>query len=244
MTVKFPNILLMRRLGPILLGLVCLLGFAAVAHGSSVIKGPKGFKTSQSTLEFIGGFEGFYSKPYNDPAGFATVGYGHLIAYRPVNKSDRGRIWVKGQKKKGQLTRKEGLRLLRKDLKGYEEAIFDRIGNTPISPSMMTALTSFTFNLGAGYLDRRRAKKRFGLKATNIKANIRRGKYRLAANQMRQFDGVISGNRRYTLPGLTRRRKAERRLMIKGIDELKNCPQDCKPQQPPDSGNSGGVPSP
>jgi len=244
MTVRFPNILLMRRLIPTLLGLVFLLGLAAEAHGSRVIKGPQGFKTSASTLKFIGDFEGFFSKPYNDPAGFATVGYGHLIAYRPVNASDRKRIWVKGQKKRGRLTRAEGLRLLRTDLKSYEKAIFDRIGKAPVSPSMMTALTSFTFNLGAGYLDRRRAKKRFGLKATNIKANIRRGKYRRAANQMRQFDGVISGNTRYTLPGLTRRRKAERRLMIKGIDELKNCRQACKPAKPANSGNSGGTPSP
>jgi len=234
----------MRRLIPTLLGLFFLFGLAGEAHGSLVIKGPQGFKTSASTLKFIGDFEGFYSKPYNDPAGFATVGYGHLIAYRPVNASDRKRVWVKGQKKRGRLTRAEGLRLLRMDLKSYEKAIFDRIGKAPISPSMMTALTSFTFNLGGGYLDRRPGSKRFKLKATNVAANIRRGNYRRAANQMRQFDGVVSGNTRYVLPGLTRRRTDEFKLMKRGIAELKNCRQACKPAKPANSGNSGGTPSP
>ena len=230
MTVKTPNILLMRRLLPILLGALVLFSFAGEAQGAT-----------RYTLKFIGDFEGFYPKPYNDPAGFATVGYGHLIADRPVNKSDRRRIWVKGQERRGQLTKSEGLRLLRKDLKGYEESIFDRIGNAPVSPLMMTALTSFTFNLGPGYLDFKPKVKRFGLGATNIAKNVRRGKYRRAAKQMRQYDGVVSGGNRYVLPGLTRRRTAEYRLMIKGIAQLENCGKSCGPS---DDGDSGGIGTP
>jgi GH24 family phage-related lysozyme (muramidase) len=214
-----PNILLMRRLLPTLLGFLVLLGFASVAHGSAPIKGPDGFRTSGFTVKFIGDFEGFYPRPYNDPVGHCTIGYGHLIHLGNCTRRDR-RKW-------GRLTEAEARRLLRKNLKSYEGAIFDRIGKAPISPLMMTALTSFTFNLGAGYLDRKPRSKRYGLKATNVAANIRRGNYLRAANQMRQYDGAISGGSRIVLPGLTRRRKSERRLMIRGIEDLKACTSKC-----------------
>ena len=33
-------------------------------------------------------FEGLRMQPYNDSEGYATIGYGHLIAKRPVQESD------------------------------------------------------------------------------------------------------------------------------------------------------------
>jgi hypothetical protein len=48
------------------------------------IKRAMRLSVSRRGLRFIGHFEGFFAQPYNDPVGYATVGYGHLIGLRPV----------------------------------------------------------------------------------------------------------------------------------------------------------------
>jgi GH24 family phage-related lysozyme (muramidase) len=204
-----------------------------VALGMLIPASPAG-AVSKSTAEFIAGFEGYYGKPYNDPAGFATVGYGHLLGYRPVSASDRKDIWVRGQKKPGYLSQVEAMRLLRTDLAKYEAQVFQRIGKARVTGPMVTALTSFTFNLGAGYLDFR--KSNGFTRQTNIAWHVRKGNYLTAARQMRIFDGVISGGKRYVLAGLTRRRNDEFQLMIKGIRQLGKCGLGCISED-----NSGGM---
>ena len=189
---------------------------------------------SRSTATFIASFEGYYGKPYNDPAGFATVGYGHLLGYRGVTAADRKGIWVKGQDRPGFLTKAEAMRLLRTDLAKYEAQLFQRIAGAKVTGPMVTALTSFTFNLGAGYLDFR--KSNGFTRKTNIAWHIRKGNYLTAARQMKIFDGVISGNKRVVLAGLTRRRNDEFKLMLKGIRQLGKCGLGCIAED-----NSGGV---
>ena len=162
------------------------------------------------------------------------MGYGHLLGDRPVSAADRTGTWVRGQKKPGFLTRAEALRLLRTDLAGYEAELLRRIAGARVNGPMMTALTSFTFNLGPGYLDFRKANK-FTPK-TNIAGNIRKGNYLKAARQMRIFDGVISGDQRVVLAGLTRRRNDEFKLMIKGIRRLGKCGLGCIAED-----TSGGI---
>lgn len=46
---------------------------------------------SMKTTRFVATFEGFLTCPYNDPAGHATIGYGHLLHYGGVTKKDRKR---------------------------------------------------------------------------------------------------------------------------------------------------------
>ena len=67
---------------------------------------------SDELVEFVADFEGFYATPYNDPAGFATVGYGHLLGYRPVAASDHRARWVEGQAVAGRVTEAEGRAVL------------------------------------------------------------------------------------------------------------------------------------
>ena len=43
---------------------------------------------SKAGAAFIGAFEGLRLTPYNDAAGHATVGYGHLLHYGPVTQHD------------------------------------------------------------------------------------------------------------------------------------------------------------
>lgn len=37
-------------------------------------------------MNLVAHFEGFFSCPYNDPVGYATIGFGHLIGYRRVTR--------------------------------------------------------------------------------------------------------------------------------------------------------------
>jgi len=203
----------MRRLIPLFIGLVLLLG---PSRADAV---------TMTTTKFVAGFEGFVSCPYADPAGHATIGYGHLLHYGPPTRADR-RKW-------GCLTQDQALRLLKKDLRATEAEVLDRIKGVPATPPMITALTSFAFNLGAGYLDYQ--PRRAGRPATNIGRAMRVGRYWRAARQMLYFDGVISGGKRYELEGLQIRRRKEYRMMVSGIRELKNCDGPCQ------DGSGGGL---
>jgi len=177
------------------------------------------------TTTFVAGFEGYFSCVYTDPAGHATIGYGHLIHLGAPTRKDK--------KKWGCISNARALKLLRRDLRATEKAMFAEIGNATVTPSMITALTSFTFNLGAGALERRKTKGQ--KRETAIAKRLRRGKYRKAGKEMLQYDGIIVRGKRIELKGLQIRRRKEYRLMIKGISELKPCKKNCS-----DSGAGGG----
>jgi len=196
----------MRRLVPVLLGLVLL---SAPAQSEAV---------TMKTTKFVAAFEGFVPCPYADPAGHATIGYGHLVHYGPPTRRDR-RKW-------GCLTKAEGLRLLKKDLRGFEKDVMKRVKGAAVNPLMIQALTSFAFNLGAGYLDYQ--PRRGSRPATNISRAIRVGRYWRAARQMLYFDGVIVGGKRHELEGLRIRRRKEYRVMAAGIRQLKACDGACE----------------
>lgn len=148
--------------------------------------------TSNAAVTMIADFEGYFAHPYNDPVGYATVGYGHLIATRPVNQADRDR-W-------GTLTKAEAMTLLQADLgKDYEPAV-RRLGLT--RQGQFDAMVSFVYNLGVGLL----------APSHTIGAALARHDYRAAADAILLYDKAGSPPR--ALPGLTRRREAERRLFL------------------------------
>jgi GH24 family phage-related lysozyme (muramidase) len=184
-----------------------------LALGALALTASSAAAVSQQTTRFVAGFEGFYPCPYNDPAGHATIGYGHLLHYGKVTKADR-RKW-------GCISKREGLALLRSDLEYFQDELLARIPGVKVTPKMVTALTSFTFNLGPGMLDYRPSN---GFtRTTKIAWHLREGHYRTAARQMRIYDGVIVDGKRYELAGLTRRRNAEYRLMRTGTRVINSC---------------------
>ncbi len=210
-----------RALAP-LIACVLLLGLSASAAEAVTMR----------TTNFVAKFEGFLSCPYNDPAGHATIGYGHLLHYGGVTKKDK-REW-------GCITKKEALKLLRKDLRESEDALMAKIEGATVSPSMVTALTSFVFNLGSGILDPRRGQGQ--PRRTAIARSVVNGRYRRAAKDMLLYDGVIMNGKRYELKGLQIRRRKESRLMIKGIGEIQTCSKNCAPEETPGgTGNTGGT---
>lgn len=202
-----------RRALPPLITLLLLLCLAAPAQA-----------VTMRTTNFVAYFEGFLSCPYDDPAGHATIGYGHLLHYGSVTKKDK-RKW-------GCITEEEGLKLLRKDLKATEEEVLERIEGATVTPTMVTALTSFAFNLGAAALDPRHTQGQ--PRGTAIARKMIKGRYYRAGKDMLLYDGIIVNGKRYELEGLQIRRRREYRLLVKDIDEIESCGEACV------TGSAGG----
>lgn len=95
-------------------------------------------KTSNKGLALIKKYEGFYSKPYLDPIGIPTIGYG--ATYYP-NK-------IKVTIKDRPLSEKEASDLLAQMLNVYENQVALLV-TKPINQNQFDALVSFTYNLGA-----------------------------------------------------------------------------------------------
>ncbi|MEX1219554.1 MAG: lysozyme [Solirubrobacterales bacterium] len=181
---------------------------------------------TESTTRFVASFEGFSSCVYADPAGHATIGYGRLLHYGPPTRQDK--------KKWGCISQARAMTMLRSDLAEYEAEVLKRIKGARVTPSMMTALTSFAFNLGPGALDYLPAKGKGS--DTHIAWHVRKGNYRKAGQQMLLFDGIIVNGKRYELEGLQIRRRKELRLMVKDLDKIANCANKCTGQD-----TSGGL---
>ena len=81
-------------------------------------------------------FEGFSSTVYICPAGYPTIGYGHLV--RDYEKFET-------------INKEEGEALLRMDVESAEHAVL-RLIKVPLTDGQFDALVSFTYNLGSGAL--------------------------------------------------------------------------------------------
>jgi lysozyme len=93
---------------------------------------------TQDGIDLIKRFEGFSSTVYICPAGYPTIGYGHLVR--------SGESYT-------EITETEAEELLRKDVESAERAVL-RLVNVPLTDGQFDALVSFTFNLGSGAFQR------------------------------------------------------------------------------------------
>ena len=168
---------------------------------------------SRQGVQFIAEFEGLPNRgrPYNDPVGFATVGYGHLLGYRPVQPSDSWGMWLAVQETPGRLSPEEARELLRLDLrKDYEPAVrklFARGGplDGKFTQGRYESLVSFVYNLGPGSVQ--------GVPGFETMGRaISAGDLDAIADALLLYDKAGGS----ALPGLTRRREAERRLFLTG----------------------------
>ena len=132
-------------------------------------------------LRLIKRFEGFSPTIYICPAGWPTIGYGHV-----VKDHERGRFV-------GGIERDVGTAVLRTDVKVAERAVL-RLIRTGLDDGQFDALVSFAFNLGAGALQR-----------STLRRKINREEHLAVPAEFRRW--VWAGGRK--LKGLVRRRKAE-----------------------------------
>ena len=143
---------------------------------------------TQQGLDLIKRFEGFSATIYTCPAGYDTVGYGHLVRLAERRQFEQG------------VTEQQAEDLLRQDVKTAEQAVL-RLIHVPLTDGQFDALTSFTFNLGSG-----------ALQSSTLRRVINREQHDQAPAQLLRW--VYAGGRK--LKGLLRRREAEACLYICG----------------------------
>lgn len=142
-------------------------------------------KTGEKGLELIKSFEGFYSKPYRDPIGIPTIGYGFTY-YLP----DRRKVTMQDRP----LTEHQATCMLQEILKGYEGDVL-RLVKSKLTQNQFDALVSFTFNLGAANLAKSTLLRKVNANPNDPTIRDEFAKWRLAGGKV--------------FAGLVRRRKAE-----------------------------------
>ena len=139
-------------------------------------------------IEIVKSFEGISLKPYLCPGSVWTVGHG-------ATRSSTGRPIDPDMEP---ITEDEAEALLLRDLESSEGWVF-RLIKTAFTENQFSALTSFTFNVGAGALQR-----------STLRMKLNRGEYQGVADE---FPKWKFANKRI-LAGLIRRRAAERSLFL------------------------------
>ena len=145
-------------------------------------------KTSDMGLSLIQQFEGFSAKPYLCPAGVPTIGYG--ATYYP----DGRRVTMQDRP----VTVAQATDMLRSMLTSYEAGV-NRYVQVPLTQGQFDALVSFAYNLGLS-----------ALKSSTLLRLLNLRDYAGAAAQFLRWNRA--GGK--VLPGLTRRREAERKLFV------------------------------
>ena len=134
---------------------------------------------TQNGLDLIKRFEGFSRTVYFCPAGYPTIGYGHVV------KDDED--FSAG------IDEAQAEELLRQDAQIAERAVL-RLINVLLTDGQFDALVSFTYNLGGGALQR-----------STLRRKINREEHAEVPEQFMRW--VWAGGRK--LRGLVRRRAAE-----------------------------------
>ena len=144
---------------------------------------------TEAGLDLIKRFEGFSPKIYICPAGYPTIGYGHVVLAHEQDQFAGG------------VTQAEATELLRKDVRIAERAVL-RLISVPLTDGQFDALVSFTFNLGAGALQR-----------STLRRKVNRGEHEGIPAELMKW--VWAAGKKVS--GLIRRREIEGALYKSGF---------------------------
>lgn len=136
-------------------------------------------RISLKGLDLIKSFESFSDKVYICPAGYKTIGFGHVVK--------------EGENFEHEVSLFEAERLLYNDAQFAEHAVM-RLIQAPLTQHQFDALVSFTFNLGSGALQR-----------SKLRRIVNREEHEDVPQEFLRW--VWAGGRK--LKGLIRRRQAE-----------------------------------
>lgn len=151
-------------------------------------------KTSDRGVALIKAHEGLRLTAYTDPVGVWTIGYGHTTAAGPP-KVERGM----------KITDAGADAILRQDLAKFEGYVSSAV-KVPLNQNEFDALVSWTFNLGPG-----------NLRSSTLLKKLNAGDRAGAADEFLKW--TKAGGK--TLPGLVKRREAERALFRTPIADLR-----------------------
>jgi GH24 family phage-related lysozyme (muramidase) len=187
----------------------------ATAAKKPTLAGNKTLRTNKAGIKLIKASEGFRSKPYIDPVGIPTIGYGTTVypGGKKVSMSDPA------------ISEAKATKYLKRDCRTREAAVIQMV-KVPLNVNQFSALVSFAYNVGIG-----------ALQGSTLLKKLNRGNYNGAASEFKRWNkGTVNGVLQ-VLPGLTIRRAAERRLFKKPVAQ--------KPPKTPVAGSpTGGVQAP
>lgn len=152
---------------------------------------------SETALDMIRREEGLVLMTYRCPAGRLTIGYGH---------TGPDVVWGKT------ITKEEAERLFRQDVSRFEREVTQLLNGCPTTQNQFDALVVLAYNIGTD-IDADTIPEGLG-DSTLLKLH-KAGQYKDAADQFLKWDkGQVKGVLK-RLPGLTKRRAAERALYLK-----------------------------
>lgn len=141
---------------------------------------------TQKGVELIKHFESFSSVIYICPAGYRTIGYGHVVKESEIDRF------------KKPISEYEALKILEADILSSCRSVL-RLINVPLTDGQFDALVSFTFNLGGGALQR-----------STLRRKVNRQEHEDVPAEFLKW--VWAGGKK--LNGLIRRREAEINLYL------------------------------
>lgn len=206
----------------------------------------------QEGIELIKSFEGIPDgdpssvnlDAYLDPVGIWTIGWGHAITYQgtllrgPQNKGIARALYPGG------ISLAQAEMLLRGELVNFARDVL-RLAQVPLDDGQFAALVSFAFNCGPA-----------NLAASTLLRRLNQGDYAAAADQFLAWNKARKNGVLVELPGLTRRRRAERALFLgqdwralsatrsQGGAALPRTLAPERPEPPPDQQEPQAAPTP
>ena len=152
---------------------------------------------SSAAIDLLKTFEkgpkgGFAAWPYVCPAGKQTIGWGHVI--RPQDRI------------RPPLSKDQADALLQADLNGFAQGVAEQTHLIPLTQSMFDALCVFAFNVGLSQFS-----------GSTLLSKLKSRDYYSASEEFRRWNKARDPKtgKPKVLPGLSRRREAERRLFLR-----------------------------
>ena len=143
-------------------------------------------KINKAGLDLIAHFEGFFAKPYLDPVGIPTIGYGTTV-YPDGTKVRMGDPAI---------TEAKAREYLAHDVADVERRLAPLV-RVPVTANEWSAIVSLFYNVGVR-------------PASTLLRRLNAGKKQEAADEFLRWNRA-GGE---VLRGLTRRRQAERKLFL------------------------------
>lgn len=145
-------------------------------------------RTSDAGRAIIREFEGLRLNAYLCPANKWTIGYGWTIGVK------KGDVW----------TKEKAEEMLVEGLKVFEDEVTRAIGNAPTSQHQFDAMICLAYNVGTA-----------NLRQSSVLREHKAANYLVAANSFLKWNKATVNGELVVLPGLARRRDAERALYLK-----------------------------